>query len=145
LQSEELPGRAAAALEQGLDSSSLRVLAGLKDPIGSDLERIVDRVAAELELKLPESKRDAVLLAARGIAQRILSGEMTPSDGARRIWSLWIDDYPEELLLFVGAASQLDDYVAERVRDPKTYDRWISEVEADIVEGARNLVRNVAA
>jgi hypothetical protein len=70
---------------------------------------------------------------------------MTPSDGARRIWSLWIDDYPEELLLFVGAASQLDDYVAERVRDPKTYDRWISEVEADIVEGARTLVRNVAA
>jgi len=37
LRSEELPGLAAAALETGVDSPSLRIVAGLSAPTGSEL------------------------------------------------------------------------------------------------------------
>ena len=146
LRSEELPGLAATALEKGVDSPSLRILAGLSSATASELAPLVARVADELKLDLPSSKRDIMLLAARGIAERIISGEVPPYDGARQIWSLWDDeDYPDELLPFVGEASQIDDYAATRVRDPATYNKWIANAEAGIVDAARQLVRSVAA
>jgi len=64
LRCEELPGLAAAALETGLDSPSLRILAGLSAPTGSELAPFIARVADELKLDLPSSKRDIMLLAA---------------------------------------------------------------------------------
>ncbi len=146
LRSDELPAKAVAALEEGVDSPSLRILAGLSEPTGSEAGPIVARIAEELGLRLPDSKRDALLLAARSVAERIVSGEVPAYEGARRIWSLWSDaDYPDELLTFVGEASQIDDYIAERPRDPGSYDKWIAEAEASIVDAARNLVRTVAA
>src|SRR6267142_1228373 len=146
LRSEELPGLDAAALETGVDSPSLRIVAGLSAPTGSELAPLIARVADELKLDLPNAKRDIILLAARGIAERIISGEVPPYDGARQIWSLWDDaDYPDELVPFVGEASQIDDYIATRVRDPATYDKWIANAEAGILDAARNLVRSVAA
>ncbi len=146
LGSEDLPAVATAVLERGVDSPSLRILAGLSRPTASEASPIVDGVAEELRLDLPVSNRDAVLLAARGIAERIVSGEIPAYEGARRIWSLWNDDdYPDELLPFVGEASQIDDYLAERVKDPDRYDAWIAAAQAGIVDAARELVRTVAA
>jgi hypothetical protein len=103
LRGDEVPGKATAALLAGLDSSNLRVLAGLEAPTRDDVAPYLARAAQELGVLMP-TERDAGFTVARDIARRILAGEVRPHEGARRIW---FDVYnriafPKELSIFRG-------------------------------------------
>lgn len=55
---------------------------------------------------------EPVLREILAIAQRIVRGEITPYKGAAAIWSILAEEgneYPEELRVFVGLASEWED------------------------------------
>jgi hypothetical protein len=107
----ELVNAAVRSLEEGHDSPSLRLLAGLTPTETAKAEELFDGALAELSLLRP-SKRDAVMSLALATADAVSSGAMTPSEGARRIWEFTLrvpkERFPE-LDTFVYAASEWDD------------------------------------
>lgn len=110
LPSEELPGIAADALENGYDSPSLRQLAGAAGQTGNQLRVLFLKAARELNLTVPPPA-EAGLLLAKGIAREVLEARLEPYKGAKRIWSEVYTSFPElkELLPFVGCASEYED------------------------------------
>ncbi len=106
-----LAGTAVAALEDGYDSPSLRVLAGLTSEAMEDAGALFGRALAELPLPLPTG-REAVLCLARNTAKAVLGGAMSPHDGARHIWEVSLRlpaEHVPELDTFVYAASEWPD------------------------------------
>lgn len=95
----------------------------------SEAESLFERALREMG-RSPLSTREAGLQIARGIANDIVSGRTHPYDGARRIWQeVWQrSGRPDELLGFVGLASQYEDnhkaehrraYLEDIVREAK--------------------------
>src|SRR5688572_31766490 len=84
---EDLAGVARLALEDGCDSPSLRVLAGLTTVEADEAREVFDRTLTELCLAMP-SNRDAVMRLARETAKGILSGAIAPYEGAKQIWEV---------------------------------------------------------
>ncbi len=128
---EDLSDAAVRALEDGCDSPSLRILAGLSVADADEARAMFDRVLAELNVSRP-SKRDAVMHLAREIAKEISSRTKAPYEGAVQIWELSLR-LPEENF------SELDSFVyaaSEWVGRPE--DRHI--FEDGIVAAARELV-----
>jgi hypothetical protein len=119
LPSSELPELAMAALEAGLDSPSLRELAGEIHPTWADSGPLFARVLHDCGIALLSKPRAAEDLA-RYYAQQILAGAMTPYEGARRIWWKVANEFSEDqaaaqpYLIFVGLASEWEDYEAGR-------------------------------
>ena len=146
IRGDELPEAATAALEAGADSPNLRTLAGLKDPTLDEAVPYLRRAAEELGLPAP-TKRAAGFTIARDLCRRIVAGELTPHEGARLIWWQVYNeiDYPDELGVFAGTASQLDDFIAQRSSDPIQYDELIAQCEQDIRDAASQFLDNVAA
>jgi hypothetical protein len=138
LRSDELPGVAADALEAGIDTPSLRILAGERHPDVGELDRLFTRALAESQLEIP-GRPAAIMMAARYYAERIFSGDLSPIKGASAIW--WhlstIEDAPESLEVFRGLASEYEDF--EYRGDAKAR-RILSEIEQQIVAEARKLV-----
>ena len=72
-------------------------------------------------------------------ARRIVSAELAPYKGARRIWLEIANEYIDkpaiwdELRIFVYLASEWDDHPAER-----------ADLEREIVDEARNLIEHHA-
>ena len=128
LASIELPDLASAALEAGLDSPSLRELAGELCPTWADSGPLFERILHDFGLALL-SRHHAAGVLARHYAEQIISGTLSPYEGARRIWSdvanaVWNDrDGPRQYLVFVGLASEWEDYppgrpdYEQRIRD----------------------------
>ncbi len=82
---EELPGIASAALAEGVDSKSLRILAGLTIAQHSEGNELFER--ALKELKYPRfSRTDALRIYIRVISGRIIDKELSPIQGAQEIW-----------------------------------------------------------
>jgi hypothetical protein len=120
LSCDELPELAVKALQAGLDSQSLRLLAGELRPTWADCEPLFERALHDLGIHYqprPEAGFALALHYARGIA----SGDLAPYQGARRIWldvanefinnpTIW-----DELRIFVCLVSDLDECPAERV------------------------------
>lgn len=67
IRSEDLPELAVSALQQGLDGTALRQLAGLVRPTMADLENLPERVFAEMGLKPMDKDAAVTLLMARGL------------------------------------------------------------------------------
>ena len=114
--SEDLVGVAIEALEDGRDSPSLRVLAGLSGSDVTQARALFDRVLEELGIVRP-SMRDAALLLARETAREIVSGTVEPYEGAKRIWELARsapDESLSELDPFIYAASEWEDRPEDR-------------------------------
>lgn len=109
---------AAGLLTQGLDSKSLRVLAGFNSE--SDREEIKNYLEKTFqELKLSKlSRKEATMVLAKEFARQIVNGEIEPYEGARKIWGeLCIGtDYPKELNTFIVDAA---DYEETYPKDPK--------------------------
>jgi hypothetical protein len=127
---EDLPLLGQQLLCDNFDSPSLRQLAASS---GDDSEAIVRRFTGamdELGMAVPPPS-GAGLVVARSIAEHILAGQITPYDGARRIWSKVYTRFPQlkELLPFVGLASEYED-------DEKHRAYYVTR----IVECARELV-----
>src|SRR5438874_1467210 len=88
--SEEIPEIAVAALDMGLDSPATRMLAGEDKAIMSEVGPLFERMLAELNVGIP-SQVTAVRQIACSYAGEILSGDMKPFAGARKILLLSLD------------------------------------------------------
>jgi len=88
---EDAPGIAADLLESGLDTPSMRRLAGeMCVRCTADVEPLVTRMFRELGVEMPASAEDAKQRATRQIAREVIAGTRNPwraGDGLYRIWS----------------------------------------------------------
>jgi hypothetical protein len=85
LSDSQLPDLALQGMQEGLESESLIILAGLS---GDENKFVIieyfKKALAELKLKLPE-KRDAALLYANGLIEDILNGKREIIEGINEI------------------------------------------------------------
>lgn len=92
----QLPDVALSALEQGYDSPSLRILAGLSDIEDAwKIEAYFSATLRELALTLPE-KRCAALLVAKAISEECISGNRPVFEGVQKLLDEVINRYPFE-------------------------------------------------
>ena len=107
---------AEAVLSDGgpVSRSAMQMVAA--DASRDELVHLLAELAGELRLRLP-STTEAALERAREIVQRIVAGDVNPSDGVRSLWDLherFADALPAgELDPFVYAASSLDELEPE--------------------------------
>ncbi len=129
LTSDQALGVASAALEAGLFSNSLGLLA-FEEPVWSEVGPLFERALSELGISIP-SRGEASLILAREHARRILTGELWPYEGARQIWSYVANEPGADPSLrdFVGLASEWEDVPNHR-----------PQYERQIMEAARQLV-----
>ena len=119
LPSSELPELAMRALETGFASASIRELAGELHPTWADSGPLFERILHDLRIVTPPPPEAAHALA-RHYAEQILSGAVSPYEGARHIWWRVANYFRDERELwqrysiFVGLASQWEDYEAGR-------------------------------
>ena len=139
LSSREVPSLATAALEAGVDTPELRILAGQTDEPWSQIETRFHAVLNELGI--PEMTRnEAGLVLARDFARRIVAGDIPVGSGGEAIAQLCSElNFPPELVPFVAILSERDDFQTCRTQDPARYDRLIAECDTQIVELARSL------
>ena len=111
LSDERLPEEIGVrGLESGLDTKSLRILANLMPSDALNAHELFIDVLKESGLPLME-KADAARFYARAISRQILRAEISPYDGAKRIWDASIrvsDPRFHDLDTFVYAASELE-------------------------------------
>ena len=131
--SENLTDVAVLALEDGCDSPSLRILAGLTVAEADEARELFEHVLVELNSELP-SKRDAVMRLARETAKGILSGTVAPCEGAKQIWELSLlipNENLPELDSFIYAASEWED----RPKDRKVFEDGIVAAAVELESG----------
>jgi len=131
---EDLPQIAADALAKGIDSPSLRELAGLPSSEVRDAADLFRSALSELGSVFPDTQ-DALWKLVRRTAQRIVDGEVLPYEGALWMWrEAWPRVDPEgDLRIFVGLASEIQDHPEVR-----------AEIEPGIVRAARELLARPA-
>jgi hypothetical protein len=125
---------AVAALVRGLDSESLRVLAGSTPLLNEfEVDDLLQQTARELGFPIP-NRADCLAHHARQIAREIVAGRRTPAEGCLALVrvSAALDD-PADLRGFVS----LDDDL-EMSREGGSLVR--SNVEAAIIRKARSLI-----
>ena len=134
LAAEELPDLAADALTRGLDSPSLRMLAGARRGEYDENRRLFVAAMKELGVDAPPAGA-AIRELVRFWASELVAGALTPYEGARRIWWQGWETLgrPDELTVFVGLASQWEDHPGQR-----------TEYERHIVTAARKLLASCA-
>jgi len=128
---EAVPAFAADALEAGCDGRQLRRIAGMIRPTRADLEPIIDGMFLELGQSQITNTSAAGIRLAKKVAEQIVSGAISPYDGANLIWRHVYYELrqPDELVPFVGLASEWEDHLHLR----KRYDK-------DIVAAAREFL-----
>jgi hypothetical protein len=105
---EDLPNAAAEALGDGLDSASLRQLAGAQGDDSKSIIQIFPRAVGELSMTIP-SVTDAAHIYSIKVARDIVAGRILPYEGARTIWQVYVKCPRDELRPFVGLASEYQD------------------------------------
>jgi hypothetical protein len=130
-----------SALLAGVDSPSLRLLAGLgrrEEPEASDL---FVRVVEELDLasELPASRDQALWALARWWSELIVSGKLDPLTGADLI--LWRVDaelgHPEPLQAITQGAYAASDW-------DENWTIPLEQIAREIVQAARDFLRGTA-
>lgn len=109
LQYWKLPQIAADALEQGYDGDALKRLAGLINPVASDIRpEDIDSVFREMGVAAPLAKDDARLVLAAESATKALHGDSNVFDEAThiRIHLCGFEDPPPELRRIVSLSEQ---------------------------------------
>ncbi|SCL22384.1 hypothetical protein GA0074692_1384 [Micromonospora pallida] len=129
--SEKLPLIAAQALADGLDSPSLRELAGLSHEEHREARELLDQVIDELGLPGLPDEDQAIWETVWSYARRIVSGAIPPVDGAHAI-ACYAGGlmYPESLVRFAFLADLWEDGAARR-----------APLEQDIVREAAVMLR----
>lgn len=132
---EELPAIATEALSNGLDSPSLRLLAGTPSTEVRDARDLFVKACHELGIEEP-SDSNARRQLVRHWASQIVDGSLSPRAGAGLIWWKAANplNKPNDLILFVGLASEWDDNPQHR-----------AELDQQIVEAARALASSSSA
>ena len=116
LDAAELPEAAVSALDAGLDSPALRVLAGLSNAELDEARELLETALMELGVPVPTA-RDAIMVLARIAASEIANGRITPYGGAKRIWEITLCAprmVVPELDPFIYAASEWEDRPDDR-------------------------------
>jgi hypothetical protein len=128
--SEDLPGLATDALVRGLDSPSLRELAGAPSWDVSESQDLFLRALDELGINRPD-EQGALWEMVRDVAIQITTGKLEPYAGARWIWWHAYDrvELEGDLRIFVGLASAWEDHPSSR-----------PQLGSEIVEEARLLL-----
>ena len=95
LPGEELPSLAVNLLQEGVDTPTLRELAGLNAPTLKDAGPLFERLLSELD-RQPMTQDDAALIVAKDLATRVLNGTLSPEQAARRgsLLSMSFDYHP---------------------------------------------------
>ncbi len=81
----------------------------------------------------------------RLIAERIVSGDMEPYDGAMMIWKQILtnlDRIPDELWSFKSCTSAIEDYVWNSLDSGSTHDAEIANEKSKIIQAAIRLVKS---
>ena len=110
--SSELPDMAVSALEAGVDSPSLRLLAGESHPTWAECGPLFRCALQELGIT-PLSRTEAAHVLLRHAAERILNASMSPYEGACEISDVarcfWGEELWQRLSIFIGLASEWQD------------------------------------
>jgi len=125
--SEAFPSAAQDALVAGFDGPWLVRMAILEKPSGWEVDQVLPKMLADLNLQLPAPKAAAILLAQARV-ERIRSSGDDPLLSMDYFYQLWLKaDYPDEL----SELGNLDDFYS-----------WTDEAEvrAAAVEGMENLL-----
>jgi hypothetical protein len=129
LSTDEAIAAASSALNRDIYCDSLGLLL-FEEPIWSEVGPLFERALADLRIPIP-SRDQACSILAHEYARQIIAGEISPIEGASRIW--WdVVIEPEvdpSLLVFAGLASCWDDLGQNR-----------QALEADILREARRLI-----
>ena len=93
---------AVACLESDLDTKNVRILASLdKSASPSEVEDYFNRCLHDLALTTPD-RRECLVEYARGVAQRIVSGEVSPLYGCSQIYDVVRElDFPHEMIAWL--------------------------------------------
>jgi len=127
---DAMPSEATRALVDGIDSPSVRQLAGMDGADSDDMRATFRAALRELAIEFP-SPREAAILLATEVARRITQGTVSPYEGATEIWGI-VRSSGEGL-------SELDDFVygaSEWEELPKSHKRFA----VGIVAAAHDLV-----
>ncbi|WP_445369952.1 hypothetical protein ACH5Y9_25545 (plasmid) [Methylomonas sp. BW4-1] len=111
LSDERLPEEVGVrGLEAGLDTETLRILSSLMPNESKEARRLFEKLLEEFHL--PElEKANAARVYARDISKKILKNELSPCDGANRLWDASIrvnDPGFHDLDTFIYAVSELE-------------------------------------
>ncbi len=100
--SEEYVRWAVACLESGMDSKNIRILASLQKPLySSEVDFYFTRSLQDLGWTMP-GRRECLFNYARDLAQQIVSDDVSPRDGCRKIYLIASAlQYPKELMAWV--------------------------------------------
>ena len=80
---------AVACLEADVDTKNIRILASLRNQSSpSEVEDYFNRSLKDLGWTMPE-ERECLLEYARGVAQQIVSGDLRPLDGCRKMYNVF--------------------------------------------------------
>lgn len=148
LAAEDLPEIASQGLESGMDSPSLRILAGEQHCSMATCKLLFERSLRELRIAMPAHDEAGFRIAKR-YAQQIVSGQLTPREGAGRIWSeIELNEEHEgefaRLRIFTGLASEHEDLTDGSVTLDQArkdyYTNLVLECEQQIVEEASKLI-----
>jgi hypothetical protein len=145
LSPESMVQFACQALEADIDSPSLCQLAGEIKPTHWTVQPLFERIISELGLELL-SKDQANLIVARNWAKKIVSGEVSPYDGAKGIWRECCHTLRsgDRFVIISCSASEYEDLQLVRPGSPEHYDRLIRICEDDILEEAKILLEESA-
>ena len=143
--SREAVDWAVDALTAGLDSPTLRVLAGLQEPLWwSEVESIFVMAASELGFEVPATEQDALWTYARQTAQDILDDRSAPEAACHTLYRICVAlDYPRRLQVWDGLDSAWIDITVGR--HPYSYDTATAANFAEICKNeARALLEGSA-
>ena len=121
---------AARALQEGMDSPSIRRLAGMTNADSAEVRAVFSAALRELNIESP-TLHEAAMLVATEIARRITEGTVSPFEGAKAIWNLvrrLPDEHLPELDTFVYGASEWE----ERPEDHAAFAAGILAAARDI-------------
>jgi hypothetical protein len=124
---------AVSCLESGIDSKNIRILSALQKPLyPSEVEDYFHRSLKELGWELPEPT-ECIIEYARTFAQQILSGQVSPVAGCRKIYAVSLAlQHPPELRSWL--------YLDENL-EPGTYrDLQGKELDEAITKEARSFI-----
>jgi hypothetical protein len=152
---EDMPGIAAEALAEGMDSESLRKLAGLEGGDAFDIQKYLASTLQELGI-MPPSRDEAAWILINYFLDEILASKIDTYDGLHTIfWKIYFEAWHAKDSKYVGDYGGLEKlyglydtynellHVAENPEDPcpwypdKTNRQVIGELKQEIFAAIR--------
>jgi len=121
-------------LEEGYDTESLGILAGLTEPLSwQEVESYLNKAIGELGWDMPPDEESCLRAYALDVARAIIEGTVSTREGCAEIYRIWLAlDYPNDLL----AWSFLDEGL-----NPEKYEELTdTQLDAAIIKYAHSMI-----